>query len=433
MAAYENPLADENSINRTGIMTHPESSAELILGAEESNPGGTELEDELAARRAEYVSEALPIGSNPLPGKAVEGDEAQLQTEADGTTVLLDKMGERLAFERQGTRLYKSFLEKCQASVTGDNEPTIEDVRHICDEELEHFKMLQQAVGALGGDATVETPSADVAGVISHGIMQVISDPRTTIAQCLQALLSAELADNDGWELLGKLAAALGHSELKEQCQQALNEEQEHLEKVRGWLLSVTMADAQIGDSESADERLHLSQMDGESESASAAEVNEIESDQAGQTDALELLAEDHQTVKDLFEQAEAAGDDKEKKRIFREIKKQLDTHSRIEETIFYPAMQEHEELKDMVLESLEEHRQVKKMLRDMDKLGKNSEMFEPKLKVLQENVEHHAEEEEEGKMFPKVRELLSAGELSELGEELQSAKKNRRPKRKKS
>jgi hemerythrin superfamily protein len=77
-----------------------------------------------------------------------------------------------------------------------------------------------------------------------------------------------------------------------------------------------------------------------------------------------------------------------------------------------------------MVLESLEEHKQVKTLLREMDNLGEGSEKFEPKLKVLQENVEHHAEEEEEGKMFPKLRQLMKREELEQLGQELEAAKK---------
>jgi hemerythrin superfamily protein len=60
-----------------------------------------------------------------------------------------------------------------------------------------------------------------------------------------------------------------------------------------------------------------------------------------GFMDALELLAEDHKLVNELFEQLEAAEDEKEKRKIFREIKTELDTHARLEETIFYPAMKE--------------------------------------------------------------------------------------------
>jgi hemerythrin superfamily protein len=145
--------------------------------------------------------------------------------------------------------------------------------------------------------------------------------------------------------------------------------------------------------------------------------------------DALELLKEDHQKVKELFEEAEAAEDQKEKTSIFSEIQTELETHARIEETVFYPAMEKHEELKDMVLESIEEHRQVKTLLKEIDNLKSDSEKFDPKLKLLMENVEHHAEEEEEGKMFPKIRQICGQDDLEELGQELEAAKSKRQRK----
>ena len=145
--------------------------------------------------------------------------------------------------------------------------------------------------------------------------------------------------------------------------------------------------------------------------------------------DALELLKEDHEKVKALFEEAEGTEDPTERKRIFSEIQAELETHARIEETVFYPAMQEHEDLKEMVLESIEEHRQIKTLIKEIDKLKSDSEKFEPKMKVLMENVEHHAEEEEEGKMFPKIREICSQEDLAELGTELEAAKSQRKRK----
>ena len=138
--------------------------------------------------------------------------------------------------------------------------------------------------------------------------------------------------------------------------------------------------------------------------------------------DALELLKTDHKKVKDLFKQTEGA-DEKKQQKIFEEIKTELETHARIEETVFYPAVQKNEELSDMVLESLEEHKQIKTLLREMDNLASDSEKFEPKLKVLMENVEHHAEEEEEGKMFPKIRQVMNKQQLEQLGAELETAK----------
>jgi hemerythrin superfamily protein len=148
--------------------------------------------------------------------------------------------------------------------------------------------------------------------------------------------------------------------------------------------------------------------------------------------DALELLKHDHQKVKELFEQAEDGEAGSEQKRIFRQIKTELETHARIEESVFYPAMQKHEELKGMVRESLEEHGKVKGLLKEIENLVNDSEKFHSKLNVLIENVEHHAEEEEEGKMFPKVRKIVDRATLDKLGQELEAAKGKAKGKRRK-
>jgi hemerythrin superfamily protein len=145
--------------------------------------------------------------------------------------------------------------------------------------------------------------------------------------------------------------------------------------------------------------------------------------------DALELLHEDHAKVKELFEEAEGTENQKEKKRFFEEINSELETHARIEETVFYPAMQKHQELKDMVRESLEEHKQIKALLKQIHNLKSDSEKFDSKLQVLIEDVEHHAEEEEEGKMFPKIRKICSQEELDKLGIQLETAKNKKQRK----
>jgi hemerythrin superfamily protein len=129
--------------------------------------------------------------------------------------------------------------------------------------------------------------------------------------------------------------------------------------------------------------------------------------------------------VKKLFEKAESA-EEREQKRIFTQIKTELEIHAQIEENVFYPAMQRYDELKEMVVESLKEHSNLKTLLQEMATLSDNED-FEDKLEELIDNVEHHAEDEEEGKMFPKVRELVSAKELEKLGAQLQAAKGQRK------
>jgi bacterioferritin (cytochrome b1) len=231
---------EAEEFNRTGIMTNPELSAELIEGARQTTPSSDGDADALAELRSQYLQERLPIGSPPMVAEVSE--DGEILGPLEGMTILLDKLGERLAFERQGTRLYETVIQKCQLLEPEDGSgPSLEELRHICDEELEHFRMLQKAITDLGGDATAKTPCADIAGVMSKGVLEVAVDPRTTIPQTLQALLTAELVDNDGWQMLQDLAAELGQDDLEEQCRQAFEQEQEHLEKVRDWLTTMTM------------------------------------------------------------------------------------------------------------------------------------------------------------------------------------------------
>ena len=139
---------------------------------------------------------------------------------------------------------------------------------------------------------------------------------------------------------------------------------------------------------------------------------------------ALELLKEDHKTV-DLYFQDVKATDEAEHPPIFEKIKAALDVHAHIEETIFYPRLLEEgdKELTDIVKEGIEEHRQVKMFLRELAALSDDSEKFEPKLKVLMEDVEHHVMEEE-GEMFTMVEEQFDADVLEELGAEMEAEKK---------
>ena len=137
---------------------------------------------------------------------------------------------------------------------------------------------------------------------------------------------------------------------------------------------------------------------------------------------ALELLKQDHQTVKQLFQEATHASDQNKRKDLFDKIDTELEIHAHIEETVFYPALEQHEELKDMVAEALEEHQDVKTLLEEIEELGAGSHDFGGKLQELMESVEHHVAEEE-GKMFPKVREVFDETELEQLGKQLNSAK----------
>jgi hemerythrin superfamily protein len=142
--------------------------------------------------------------------------------------------------------------------------------------------------------------------------------------------------------------------------------------------------------------------------------------------DAIQLLTADHDEVRGLFEQfrtAEEAEDMDRMKDLQKQIFSELETHTRIEEDIFYPAVREadEEELGDTVAEGIQEHHVVKVLMREIEDVS-GEETFVAKMKVLMENVEHHAEEEET-EMFPDVRERMGAPRLEELGTEMEAAK----------
>jgi iron-sulfur cluster repair protein YtfE (RIC family) len=140
--------------------------------------------------------------------------------------------------------------------------------------------------------------------------------------------------------------------------------------------------------------------------------------------EATALLKKDHAAVKALFEEYETADAEQTKQNLFDRIQAELDVHAAIEEQIFYPAVQEGRsaEAKDMVLEALEEHKVVKTLLEEIALLTPADDEFGAKMKVLQENVEHHADEEEK-EMFPEAKKQLSEDIRNELGARMETRK----------
>jgi hypothetical protein len=124
---------------------------------------------------------------------------------------------------------------------------------------------------------------------------------------------------------------------------------------------------------------------------------------------AVELLHEDHEKVENLFQQFEKAKDESEKEEIANEVDLELRVHSMIEEEILYPAMQPLDS--EIVAESFEEHGVVEQLLNELATMDLEDEQFEAKFKVMQENVEHHIEEEE-GQMFPRCPDLPGYEEI---------------------
>jgi hemerythrin superfamily protein len=144
--------------------------------------------------------------------------------------------------------------------------------------------------------------------------------------------------------------------------------------------------------------------------------------------DALTLLEQDHQKVKKLMGEIEKTTERgvKTREELFAKLVKELTVHEQIEEQIFYPAVKEQattKKLEEIVTESYEEHHFVNVVIAEIKETPFEAEEWAAKFSVMMENIEHHAFEEEEGEMFPKVRKIFSKAELEELGAQMEELK----------
>ncbi len=223
-------------VNRTGMGVAPLLGREMIQNATDVMPSALGDARSIAVVRQSYAREADPLGAVPPPATLKGAAGAAVEAlKGDKPMVLLDRLGERLAFERSGVRLWTAVLSKFDAYGTWAGGPQREEIESIVSDEQAHFAMLHGAITGLGADPTVMSPSADLAGVEAQGLVQVLTDPRANLAQSLHAILVAELVDNDAWVSLIDLAR-LSHEPLAVSFGEARAAEGRHLMLVRQWL-----------------------------------------------------------------------------------------------------------------------------------------------------------------------------------------------------
>lgn len=133
--------------------------------------------------------------------------------------------------------------------------------------------------------------------------------------------------------------------------------------------------------------------------------------------DAIDLLVRQHREMESAMDQVLEAPNEAATKTLFARVADHLTLHITSEEQVFYPAVRA-KRTEDVLLESLEEHLSLKRLLADLLELEPSERTFEPKFKVLKEQAEHHHKEEEEH-LFPKVKKLLDAGQRETLGSEM--------------
>ena len=135
-------------------------------------------------------------------------------------------------------------------------------------------------------------------------------------------------------------------------------------------------------------------------------------------TNAIEMLKAEHRAVEELFKKFEKAGSADARRKVFEEIADALAVHATIEERHFYPAAKA-EGTEDLLLEAAEEHLEIKRVIADLLAMDASEDTFEAKVKVLQEDVEHHVEEEEE-ELFPKIQKILDDEALETIAAQME-------------
>jgi hypothetical protein len=137
--------------------------------------------------------------------------------------------------------------------------------------------------------------------------------------------------------------------------------------------------------------------------------------------DAINLLKADHRKVEGLFARyEEAKEDDRRKQAICQQIIMELKVHMQIEEEVFYPQSRDYVAEEDTVNEAIVEHQAAKDLMAQLEGMSPSDEMYDAKVKVLQEQIEHHVEEEET-EYFPETKKNKMP--TKEVGEQLMARK----------
>ena len=144
---------------------------------------------------------------------------------------------------------------------------------------------------------------------------------------------------------------------------------------------------------------------------------------------ALDLLKADHEKISGILEKLDQTTERalKTREEQFAKVRDELEVHTQIEETVFYPALSEDPKTRPLTLSANEQHNVVKALLDEMGVMAVDTEEWTAKLKVLKDSVDKHVKEEE-GEMFKQARQVLPKARLDELGEEMEAARNAEAP-----
>ena len=227
-------ISTTSGTNHTGLAPHGDVLARMIEGTSEFPPTSSGGPAGIAEVRIDYARVSEPPATMPSA------------TVAPARLPLLDRLGARMQFERTGTRLYDALISKLDAYGSFEGGPSRQELLQIREQELGHALLTQELIGSMGGDSTAITPCANLQATTSQGIVCVLFDPRTSLIDCIEAMLIIELTDQDSWGMLARIAEPLGEAGMIDRITQAQQVELEHLAKLRGWLDAADRARSKV-------------------------------------------------------------------------------------------------------------------------------------------------------------------------------------------
>jgi rubrerythrin len=160
---------------------------------------------------------------------------------SDVSEVLLNKLSERVTFERTGTKLYEALVKKYQEAKDKKSLPELIKLERFYHQEAKHSDIVNDVMTQVGGEMPAITPPYDLSASLSMGWLELINDPRSTFLQALEIVLQAELLNHAGWELLIELAERKEMPKIATQFQECLDEKDVHIEAVKQWVQDLTL------------------------------------------------------------------------------------------------------------------------------------------------------------------------------------------------
>jgi len=141
--------------------------------------------------------------------------------------------------------------------------------------------------------------------------------------------------------------------------------------------------------------------------------------------DAIEMLKADHRRVRALFQRYDETDDQAMRQGIVAELFVELELHTQLEETVFYPAFADetNQAGQDLVAASLDDHEDIDVLVEELRGLEADQEAFAAKFQDLRTKGEQHVQDEE-SQMFPQAEQALEE-QLEDLRDEMQEIKEH--------